>query len=174
MKKSIVIVIFACILSNICVGVFFSNKSYKSLTVHPVKVLLDYSQTAISCILEVYPNGILEVTTGRSICGVKSLNNREYFDDNTKRKWKKLSKKECSIIDALIGRILVECDEEYVGGYVDMGMVYMVIDDKDYMSLYSEIDSHIRMENKAVSELAHELVKMSPIKLTGWEHYINK
>ncbi len=171
MKKYTIFCTIYCIVICIICGILIGGNSTNSITVQPVRMLVTGMQGAAPCILEVYPNGILEATSGALSLGTTdgSLDSREYFANDAQRKWKKLSKKECSIIDALIGRILVECDEEYVGGYVDMGMVYMVIDDKDYMSLYSEIDSHIRMENKAVSELAHELVGMSPINLTGWE-----
>ena len=174
MKKSIVIVIFACILSNICVGVFFSNRSYKSLTVHPVKVLITHQPGVDPCILEVYPNGILEVTSG--VClGNDWLNSREYFNEGTvERRWKKLSKNECKKIDDFVNRIISECDDELERAPTDCGIVYMFIDDKNYLSLFSKFYDYASMENEAVSELAHELVKMSPIKLTGWEHYINK
>ncbi len=169
MKKNIVIAIIVCILLNICIGVFFSNKSYKSADVQPARMLIDGYPNADSCVLEVYPNGILEVTSGNPSRYFRKFRDDEGYNYKIERRWRKLSEKQCRKIDDLITQVIEkgeENDGEY-GGVCDDAIVHAIIDGKSYETVLGAkgLNQYYykNISNEELDELAFELIKLSPV-----------
>ncbi len=166
MKKYTIFCTIACIVICILCCILFGDNSTNSITVQPVRMLITGMQGVDPCILEVYPNGILEATVGRLSLETTdgSLDSREYFANDAQRKWRKLSKKDCRIINESITRIKSECteDNEHTIGFLDVPIVYAIIDEKHYESLFYDMDKAL-IKNEDLSNLAQKLVELSPI-----------
>ena len=113
--------------------------------------------------LEVSTDGTLEAATGDSLPGEKdgSLEYEKYLAEGFKKKSKKLSAKEMQRINQLIIDVINSGDKSYTDFGDDAVCVYAVIDDKHYNCTYHDYEMSIGEELRA---LAHELVKISPIK----------
>ena len=155
----------------ICFIVLLTGCVQKPKEIQTVRMLISGGHGHRPCIIEVFPDGLIEATTGgkapgSSFYGV--LNNEDWFGEDRKQKSRKLSKANREVVDNLITEVKKNCIpiDEYDPSMDDASTVNAVIDGVTYFCFYENDTIPYYNENDDLRKLAHKLVEISRVKLT--------
>ena len=153
---------------SLCIFLLTGCQPKEVINIQPARIFISETHGIDPCILEVFPDGTLEVTTGAKslVSSVGSLNSYEYFSEDYKRKSKKLSKGDREVIDSLITEVKTNCisEDDFVASGEDFVTVIAVISNVKYHCFFDNSAPYDHI-NESLRKLAHKLVTVSPIRL---------